>query len=286
MYRVLIAGCGDVGACLGVRLHAQGHEVWGLRRRAAGVAAGIRPLAADLTVPRELERLPAAIDTVVYMAAADSYNDQAYEAAYVRGPENLMRALASTGQSVRRMIFVSSTGVYAQSDGQWVDEHSPTKPLRFSGKRLLEGERLVLDGSEHALVVRFGGIYGPGRGRLLQRVRDGHPCQDTPALYTNRIHRDDCAGVLHHLIDLERPERVYLGVDNEPAAQCAVMDWLATEMGVAKPPRVRPADETGETRRSNKRCRNARLLSTGFRFAYPTYRHGYRKILADRAITE
>ncbi len=282
MSRILIAGCGEIGATLGVRLGADGHEVWGLRRRTVELPGSIRPLRADLTVSQTLEALPAALDSVVYIAAADNYSDQAYEAAYVQGPANLMQALTATGQNVRRIIFVSSTGVYAQCDGEWVDERSATHPADFSGRRLLEGERLVLDGSNRALVVRFGGIYGPGRDRLLNRVRDRRPCRDRPPQYTNRIHSEDCAGVLHHLLSLESTDQIYLGVDNEPAAQCAVMDWLAKQMGVPMPPRSRTTDATGERRRSNKRCRNARLLSTGYRFLYPSYREGYGKILADR----
>lgn len=285
MSRILIAGCGDIGSSLGARLHADGHAVWGLRRSDVELPKGITPLTADLAVPGELESLPAAIDVVVYIASADAYDDQAYEAAYVRGPANLIQALMVSGQRVRRMLFVSSTGVYAQSDGQWVDEDSPTKPVQFSGRRLLQGERTVLDGPIPALVVRFGGIYGPGRNRLQQRVRDGRPCQDSPPLYTNRIHSDDCVGVLNHLLTLKSPDRIYIGVDNEPAAQCAVMDWLAARMGVPAPPRTRCTEGAGAGRRSNKRCRNARLLASGYCFAYPSYRDGYEKILAARPIT-
>ena len=282
MSRILIAGCGDIGSSLGVRLHADGHAVWGLRRSPVELPQGVHAVSADLTDSEQLERVPAAIDAVVYIAAADTYDDQAYEAAYVRGPANLIRALTAAGQRVRRMIFVSSTGVYAQRDGEWVDEESPTNPAQFSGRRLLEGERVVLDGSIPAVVVRFGGIYGPGRNRLQQRVRDGRSCQESPPLYTNRIHSDDCVGVLRHLLALKNPDRIYLGVDNEPAAQCAVMDWLAKQMGVPAPPRRSSSDANGDSPRSNKRCRNARLLATGYRFVYPGYRDGYGKMLAEQ----
>jgi len=281
MSRILIAGCGDVGSVLGQRLAGAGHEVFGLRRSAARLPAGIRPVRADLAEPGTLADLPPSIDSVVYLATADRYDDDAYHRAYVHGPRNLVAALAETQATLRRFVFVSSTGVYAQRAGEWVDESSPTEPVQFSGARLLEGERLVRCAPTPAVIVRFAGIYGPGRNRLQQRVIDAKPCQETPPLYTNRIHRDDCAAVLEHVLTLEAPDEVYIGVDCEPAPQCEVMDWLAAELGVAAPPRTDPADEAVAGRGSNKRCRNALLLASGYRFEYPSYREGYAKIIAD-----
>lgn len=281
MSSILIAGCGDIGSALGVRLSADGHEVWGLRRSAAALPKEIHALRADLTIPGALDVLPGELDAALYIATADGYVDAAYESAYVRGPENLIAALAARSQPIARLIFVSSTSVYSQTDGQWVDEESATRPVNFSARRLLEGERLVLAGAIPALVVRFGGIYGAGRNRLLQRVRDGRPCQETPPLYTNRIHRDDCVAVLSHLLSLPEPDAIYLAVDSEPAPQCAVMDWLASRMGVPAPPRSASKRDPGERPRSSKRCRNTRLLSTGYRFLYPSYREGYAAVLAE-----
>lgn len=285
MSRVLVAGCGDVGSVLGARLVAAGDEVFGLRRSAAELPDGIEAVRADLAEPASLAGLPPAIESVVYLATADRYDAAAYERAYVRGPHNLIAALAKSGATLRRFVFVSSTGVYAQSAGEWVDEESPTEPVQFSGKRLLEGERLVRAESTGCVVVRFAGIYGPGRNRLLGRVIDGKPCQETPPYYTNRIHRDDCAAVLQHVLDLRAPEPIYVGVDCEPATQCAVMDWLAERLGVTPPPRIEQQGESDAPRGSNKRCRNARLLASGYEFIYPTYREGYANIIGAGAPT-
>lgn len=281
MSRILIAGCGDIGSALGVRLQADGHEVWGLRRSTHELPKGIQALQADLMKPDDLRQLPDDVDAAFYIVTPDVFDDRAYESVYVRGPENLLMALAARGQSVRRLIFVSSTSVYGQSKGEWIDENSPTKPGQFSGKRLLEGERLVLGSSIQGLVVRFGGIYGRGANRLLQQVLKGSPCQESPPLYTNRIHRDDCVEVLRHLLTLSEPEQIYLGVDSEPATQCAVMDWLAKQLGVPVPPRSAATASRGERLRTSKRCRNARLLATGYRFLYPSFRDGYQAILAQ-----
>jgi nucleoside-diphosphate-sugar epimerase len=233
-----------------------------------------------MTNARDLDQLPEGIDAAFYIVTPDAFEDAAYEAAFVRGPRNLLRALISDRQSARRLIFVSSTSVYGQRAGEWVDETSQTAPPQFSGNRLLEGEHLVLESSIPGVVVRFGGIYGRNGNRLLQRVRDARPCQDTPPLYTNRIHYEDCVCVLHHLFDLQDPEKIYLGVDHEPAAQCVVMDWIAAQLGLPASPRAAPDDAGGGRRKTNKRCRNARLLSSGYRFVYPSFRDGYGALLA------
>lgn len=279
MSRILIAGCGDLGAALGERLCAQGHEVWGLRRSQGPLPAGIRTLRADLTRARDLDGLPDGLEAAFYIVTADAFDDSAYEAAYVRGAENLLKALASGRQALERFVYVSSTSVYGQNGGEWVDEDSPTEPRRFAGRRLLEAEALVRGGPVPGTVVRFGGIYGRRARRLLERVRGASPCQEHPPLYTNRIHRDDCVGILEHLLGIRSPEPVYLGVDSDPAPQCEVMDWLAARVGVPAPPRV----DAGTARGMGKRCRNARLLASGYRLRYPSYRDGYGAVLEDSA---
>ncbi len=282
MARVLIAGCGYTGAALGLRLAGEGHIVWGLRRRAEGLPPGILPLGADLTDPRSLKSLPPGLDSVFYTAGADGSGEEAYRAAYLTGPALLLEALEAQGQRPGRLVFTSSTAVYAQSSGEWVDETSPAAPADFRGALLLEGERLLLGGPFPATVVRLAGIYGPGRTRLIGRVRRGEAvCPEGPPIYTNRIHRDDAAGALRHLMALERPEALYLGADHEPAERCEVLRWLAGKLG-APPPRQAPLSGAEPSRpRSNKRCSNARLLASGYRFRYPSYREGYGAILEE-----
>ena len=282
MARVLIAGCGDVGTALGLELGRDGHEVWGLRREPSGLPASVRPLAADLARPETLTGLPDAVDLVYYAAAADGFSESAYRVVYADGVRNLLQALA--GRSVRRFVFVSSTGVYGQGGGEWVDEASPAEPAGFSGRCVLEGERAVLAGPFPGVVVRFGGIYGPGRTRLIEGVRRREPCVESPPRYTNRIHRDDCAGVLRHLLELPSPQSVYLGVDCDPAPDCEVRDWIAGLLGVVRPPRI--AEAEAGPQRGNKRCRNERLLASGYRFRYPSYREGYRALLSEPAAHE
>lgn len=271
MARVLIAGCGDVGTTLGRLLAARGDTVYGLRRSPLH-APGIAGIRADLTRPETLTGLPPALDQVVYAAAADGRDEAAYRAAYPDGLTHLVRALTDQGQAPARLVYVSSTGVYGQQDGEWVDEDSATTPAHFTGRCQLEAEAVLENAPWPGVALRFGGIYGPGRRMLIRRVEEGGTCRE--GLYTNRIHRDDCAGALAHVLAMEDPAPIYLGVDDEPAPQCRVMDWLAQRLGL--PP---PARETGGEVPAGKRCSNRRLRASGYRFTYPGFREGYGAVL-------
>jgi nucleoside-diphosphate-sugar epimerase len=281
MARVLIAGCGDVGTALGLLLAVDGHEVFGLRRRPESLPAPIHPLAGDLADPGTLAAMPASIELVAYTAAADAFDDDAYRRAYVDGVANVVGALRRAGAPVRRLLFTSSTAVYAQTDGGWVDERSPADPTGFSGRRLLEGERLVASSRFPAVVLRLAGIYGPGRTRLVDRVRRGLAiCTEGPPRWTNRIHRDDCAGAARHLLALPDPRPLWLGVDDEPADECVVLDWLAARLEVPPPRRVPPDAASPRRPQTNKRCSNRALVASGYTLRYPTFREGYAELLA------
>lgn len=272
--RVLVAGCGYVGGALASLLAAEGHEVYGLRRNPGSLPQGVHPVVADLSREILPGDLPRNLDFVFYTVSAGSPDDNAYRKAYVDGPRNLLEALSSRGDDVRRFFFTSSTGVYGQSGGEWVDENSSTEPATFSGRRLLEGERVVLDGPFPATVLRLAGIYGPGRTHSIERVIEA-PGNDGPPVYTNRIHRDDCAGALRHLMSLQEPEQLYIGVDHEPAERRAVAEWLSGRSGVS----LEVGKSSNSRSRTNKRCSNALLLATGYQFRYPTFREGFAVLL-------
>lgn len=279
MARVLVAGCGYVGSALAALLAADGDEVWGLRRVPEGLPAGVHPLAADLTRPETLAALPPALDLVLFTAAADGGDDAAYRAVYVDGLAGLLAALRAQGQAPGRVLFTSSTGVYGQADGAWVDETSPTEPAGFSGRRMREAEEILAAGGVPSVSLRLGGIYGPGRHSLIDRVRAGTAtCPPAPS-WTNRIHRDDAAGALRHLARHPSPDPVYVGVDREPAESCAVLGWIADRLGVPRPPR----GDAPSGRGANKRCRSDRLAESGYVFRYPTFREGFGALLDAEA---
>ncbi len=277
--KILIAGCGYVGSALAAELVADGHDVWGLRRRFADVPAGVRPVEADLSLPSDLHELPQGVEAIFYLVSPGGSDDALYRKAYVEGMTNLLAALERDGQSPRRIFFASSTGVYAQSRGEWVDEESPTEPTHFSGKRLLEAEARLRESPFASSVVRFAGIYGPRRTRLVDRVRTGG-AQYRKGQYTNRIHRDDCVGVLRHLLAMPSPESLYIGVDCEPVDEQTLYNWLSGATG-APVPRPAPRGAPPRTRGGNKRCRNTRLLESGYTFRFPTFRDGYAAVLGS-----
>lgn len=274
--RVLIAGCGYIGVPLGLLLAARGDTVYGLKRKPESLPTGIAPIAADLKKPEQLTALPA-VDAIVYAASAGRGGKSAYQSIYRDGLQNIVNAYKGT--DVSRLIFVSSTAVYGQDSGQWVDETTPTTPERFSGRILLEAETVAHRAPIPSIALRLGGIYGPGRTRTIEGVRNGTTvCAEGIAQYLNHIHRDDCAGVLNHLLHLEKPTHVYLGVDDAPEDRAVMLDWIADALGVPHPPRVSP-DEMPSGRGSNKRCSNRLLKESGYVFTYPTYREGYAALI-------
>lgn len=274
--RILIVGCGRIGTRLGLQLTAAGHTVFGLRRQPYSLPQAIIPCAADLDNDTDLgERLPAALDQVYVILTPSQYDDDGYRRRYVDGLTNLRGALESSGNAGVRLIFVSSTGVYGENAGAWVDEDTPPQPTRFSGKRLLEAEAIAARHPGEHVIIRFAGIYGPGRESLLRRIEAGSTCQADPPRYTNRIHEDDCVGVLAHLGGMDRPSTLYLGVDDRPCSQCEIMDWLAAAIG-AEPPERTAGDAGG------RRCSNQRLRESGYALVYPDYRRGYPSLFAER----
>lgn len=278
---LLIAGCGDVGSRLGERLAAAGWRVHGLRRQVAALPPAILPLRGDLEAAQCPADWPGGpLDYLVYCAAASRHDEAGYRAAYLEGLRHVLGWLALHGQRPRRLLFVSSTGVYGQRDGEWVDERSPTEPSGFSGQVLLEAERLALGSGLPASAVRLAGIYGPGREWLIGQVRRGAGIDPQPPLYGNRIHRDDAAGLLAFLLEADARgvplADCYLGVDDAPAPLHEVVAWLRGRLGV-----IGEGGEGLGRRGGSKRCSNARARGLGWAPDYPSYREGYAALLGE-----
>jgi len=268
--RLLIAGCGDLGVRLAARLDARGQwQVTGLRRNIDRLPATIQAVRADLDRPESLEAIDRRWDAVIYTATPGERSPAAYRRAYLQGLRHLLDQVRTD-----RLVFCSSTAVYGQQRGEWVDEQSPAQPSRFNGEILLEAERLAR--ASGGVVVRFSGIYGPGRDWLIRKLRSGEAaCRRDPPEWTNRIHSEDCAAVLAYLIDLPRPDPLYLASDALPAPRHEVLAWLADRLGVA-PPRIEP-DQPGADQ--GKRVCAQKLRQAGFALQYPDYRSGYAQML-------
>lgn len=180
---VLIAGCGDIGGRLASQLRAEQWQVYGLRRTVSQLPAGVVGVAGDLfneQCPADWPTGP--LDYVVYSVAATEHDEAGYRAAYVQGLQHVLSWLKQHGQQPKRLLFVSSSSVYGQKGGEWVDESSPTVAGGYSGRLMLEAEQVALDSSIPASRVRLTGIYGPGREWLLSQVRQGYSVVEDPPL--------------------------------------------------------------------------------------------------------
>ncbi len=284
--KILIAGCGYVGAALGVDLLKSGAEVWGLRRDAAALeklkSLGIKPLPADLLDPKSLANLPP-VDFVV-MCQALSRKTDSYQKTYCEGTRHLLSALKN--EKPKKLVLISSTSVYSVHDGSWVDESTDpglagylTKEAGDNAKCLLEAEKAVLVSGIPSVVFRLGGIYGPGRNRI-KPLKEGRITPSFSEIYTNRIHVDDVVRGIELLMENGKSGEIYLGVDDEPCTQKEFYGWLCDKLSL-KPARDKTAVDTVIVRASNKRCSNAKLKALGMKFKYPTFREGYEFILTS-----
>ena len=279
--RVAILGCGYVGLELGRQLTEAGHDVVGVRRSDDGLTAirdaGFDAVRADVTDMASLSAVPD-VDWLVYAASAGGRGVEAARAAYVDGLRTVAETFGTRGSPPDRLVYTSSTGVYGDHDGDWVDESTTPDPATDRQRVLLEAEWVALEsGPIDGTVVRFGGLYGPERYRL-EYYLDGPVTEG----YLNSIHRNDAAGVVAHLLQTDRArDEVVLAVDDEPVSKWAFADWLADECGVARPPKQtveeRAVEGTVSRRvRANKRCSNDRLHELGYELRFSTVREGFR----------
>lgn len=270
---VIIAGCGDLGIATGLRFATAGHRVVGLRRRAELVPAPLEGRAVDLR--RDVPTVDDDTDVVVVALAAGSRDVATYRATYVDGLRHVLDGIDASA-ATPRLLVVSSTAVYGDEGD--VTEATPATGGTPTADVLLEAEALLRSRAPHATLVRLSGIYGPGRERLVDQVRDGTarlaPTSEQSRM-TNRIHRDDAAAALVHLASLPSPPPLVIGTDDEPVRLDTVTRFIADELGTESP----AVDDTA-TPGSDKRLSNALLRSTGFAFTNPTYREGYRAVIA------
>jgi Nucleoside-diphosphate-sugar epimerases len=268
--RVLLAGCGDLGLRVAQRLLARGDEVWALRRRRpTHDGDGIRWLRGDLTLPETLHGWPPGITQLVYLPTPDRRDAAAYRATFVDGLRQLLDALGR--DSLQRVLLVSSSAVYGEHGGGWVDEDTPPAPPGFNGAVLLEAEQWLAAQSPASIVLRLAGLYGPGRMQWLERLRAGQLVAPRALPHwANRIHVDDAAAAVAHLLQLSDPLPLYLGVDSTPLPLDVLYDHLAGLIGAP------PADDgPAPVGIGSKRLSNARLRASGFVPQWPDARDGY-----------
>lgn len=277
MKKVLIIGCGDIGLRLTHYLAPNIYQITGIRRHCPPDTPKLRYKSCNAQDAMALKAaLAEGFDIIIITMTPGERSDAGYEQAYVTTCRNLVRALTDLEQQPDLIIFVSSTAVYAQDDGSWVDESSPTAPSSFSGKRLLEAEAIIRNSGFPNTLVRFSGIYGPGRNRLIEQVKQQRASASTS--YTNRIHAEDCAGFLAHLLNhQESLAPVYIATDSAPTPMVEVVSWIAAQLKVQD---FLSAETTNE--RGNKKLSNALMLNSGYKLRYDTYQQGYAEMLNEQ----
>jgi nucleoside-diphosphate-sugar epimerase len=272
----LVIGCGYLGLRVALRWREQGHRVFATTRsdeRAAEFRRlGLEPVGCDVLDRGSLGSLPAA-STVLYCVGFDRGQGVTMQRVFVEGLANVLDHVPRPN----RFVHVSSTGVYGQSDGEWVDESSATEPQDKAGQTVLEAERLLRDRLPEALVLRFAGIYGPGRLIHARAVREGQPLTGDPDKFLNLIHVDDGASAVLAGAAQARPGQICNVCDDEPVRRGEFYQLLAHRMG-APEPRWLPGsslDARGRHERGNRRIRNRRLRQDWrVELLYPTYREG------------
>ncbi|MEO1889144.1 MAG: sugar nucleotide-binding protein [Cycloclasticus sp.] len=275
MAKILIIGCGDIGGAVASQLHDEGHQVTGLKRSLQDDLSGMSFIQADITKAEDRSNLPTDFEQVIYILSPSGGSITAYDAVFKVGVDNVLAWFKLQKENVA-FTFVSSSRVYGQNKGEWLNESSTTEPTDERGKILLEAENKFLDFNKQTTIVRFSGIYGRS-DYFINQLRKGADIQKEPPYYTNRIHRDDCIRALNFLINKKANrdvlQSIYLATDSDPASKWEVAAFLANTLSL--PTQTAIYLEKNVDR--NKRLENNQLLDEGFEFKFKSYKDGYNK---------
>ena len=272
---ILVVGPGYVGGPLATLL-TQNYLVSCLNR-AGGADKNIKWISYDFLGRDDLV-LPE-FHRIFFLPAAKSRETHIYRDVYLNG---LKKVLGSQASPDSKCIFVSSTSVYGENAGTWVKEED----AQLSDPRLGERQRILLEAEAFALkhnsmVVRFGGIYGPGRTSMIKRLTQT-PMESVQPSYTNRIHKDDCVRLLAFLNEKGSWGEAYNGVDDDPACKTLIAAWVHKTLGISAQDLPRSSFKPSDN--LNKRISNQRIKNLGFRFTYPSFREGYSNLINSSEI--
>jgi nucleoside-diphosphate-sugar epimerase len=273
MAHLFCFGLGYSAKALARRLEAKGWTVAGTSRRGSDGT-----IAFDGTKPVSPFHLDEATHLLVSVPP-----DDAGDPVLARHAEDLRER----SRQFKWVGYLSTTGVYGDRQGEWVDETSPLSPSTARGHRRLLAEQqwLKLDLPLH--IFRLAGIYGPGRNQL-DSLLDGTAKRIVkPGQVFSRIHVEDIAGVLEASIAKPNPKRDYNVCDDEPCPPQDVVLFAARLLGLPAPPEI-PFDEARLSAMAqsfyaeSKRVSNRRIKEElGYKLVYPTYREGLKALAAQ-----
>ena len=275
----LIFGCGCLGMRVARRWLEAGRPTAAFtrsRQRAEKLRLeGVEPLIGDVTQPATLQQAPAA-DTVLFAVGFDRTAGYGISEVYVDG---LRSVVQQTAGRCRRLIYISSTGVYGQTDGDWVDESTPCRPTREGGKACLAAEQVLAESSlaDRAVVLRCAGLYGQGRLPRADDLAAGRPIAAKPDGWLNLIHLDDAAAVVLAAEQASTPSSCYVVSDGHPTTRGEFYSELARRIGAPTPQFTAPAagDASRRATAADKRVCNRRMRDElQVALQYPTFREG------------
>lgn len=274
----LLLGYGDIAQRLAKISLAREIPVTAVRRK-LDLQSDIDLIAGDVTKPEILKPFLAEegpVDIVITLTP-DNYSEQGYRDCYLACAQTLAETLPACARN-SRVIFVSSTSVYGQNSGEWVDESSDCSPTSETAKVLLETEAVISSIGVQSCNLRFSGIYGPGRTRIIERVKSGKIPSAHPAHWTNRIHADDCARVIDQLLQQSNAEfpGCLLASDTLPSPRADVQSYIAQQLGITVSIQDSGTDAAEPT---GKRCSSKKLTGLGFEFLYPDFRVGFSALI-------
>ena len=258
----LIVGCGYLGRRVAKMWLCLGQHVTALTRRPDSARqlqkAGLDAIIGDVLQPESLTSLPQA-DTVLHAVGLDRSSGASMRSVYVDGLANVLDRLPPPG----KFIYISSSSVYGQTDGSWVDEDSPTAPQEEAGRIVLEAERLLQARLPEAIILRFGGIYGPGRLLRQRAIRAREPIVGDADKWLNLIHVADGARAVLAAEEHGQPGRICNVCDGQPVKRRDFYTELARCLGAPAPRFTAPPPDqpTPPHEKANRRIGNRRMLS-------------------------
>lgn len=228
---------------------------------------GISPILGDVLDATSLRSLPAT-DMLLYAVGLDRKSGRSQREVYVDGLQAVLSALRTP---LPRIVYISSTSIYGQSTGEWVDEQSDCHPTSPGGEVCLEAERVLRKAAPGAQILRLAGIYGPGRLiARIEQLRSGAPLTGNPQAWLNLIHVEDAVSAIIAADRRGPAGSTWLVSDDRPSHRREYYELLSWLVG-APAPQFAPPQSEGERQELNKRCQNRRLRDAlHVELRYPT----------------
>ena len=275
--RLLIVGCGKLGQQVGLFAKDMPLDLIGLKRKKI-TSTNLKILEQDIFEESFFDKVKNfSPHFIIYCLSSDSPSEKSYQKNYVDG---LKQVIESTkySKNFQHLFFISSTSVYGENSGQFIDEFSETAPENYRGIILLEAERLMESVDFNYTVIRLSGIYGTGRNYMINLSQDIARWPEFDR-WTNRVNEEDAASfilfLLTQCLNNKVPEKLYLLSDKDPVRLYDLLNWIRQQLNLNEnsKPNLRPV--------LGKRLRSLIIPTLQFKYKFPSYKLGYKKLLNE-----